>query len=383
MSVVVDEHRQYLADTHRVDAFRRAITEVVKPGDIVLDLASGTGVLGLLACRAGARCVYSIEQTSLVGLAREIAEANGFGKTIKFLKGFSPRVELPEKVDVVVSDQIGRFGFDAGILEYFTDARTRFMKPGGRMIPSTVDLCIAPIESVELWNQVMFWEQPHGGLAFTPARVLASNMGYGTKLPADSLLATPVAAKSIDLLTYQPGTISMQASFDILREGSFHGLGGWFSAQLSPTVTMSNAPTDDKKINRSNVYLPLERQVAVRKGDSVQTSLRILPDQLMVWWTVDIFRTSISGQRTLLDHFEQSTFKGMLMSQEDLKQTHPQFVPNLNPWGKARASVVNLCDGTRTVAQIEEEVLRRHSALFPSLDQASAFVAEVVTAYSA
>jgi predicted RNA methylase len=61
MSVQLDEHRQLLADRKRVDALSRAIASIVAPGDTVLDVASGTGVLGLLACRAGASRVYCIE----------------------------------------------------------------------------------------------------------------------------------------------------------------------------------------------------------------------------------------------------------------------------------------------------------------------------------
>ncbi|MBI2364599.1 MAG: hypothetical protein HYV01_06280 [Deltaproteobacteria bacterium] len=51
MSLVVDEHRQYLADDARISAYRRAIQEVVHPGDVVLDLGAGTGILGLLGAR--------------------------------------------------------------------------------------------------------------------------------------------------------------------------------------------------------------------------------------------------------------------------------------------------------------------------------------------
>ena len=37
------------------------------------------------------------------------------------------------------------FGFDAGVLEYFSDARERFLKPGRMIIPSRIDLwCAIP-----------------------------------------------------------------------------------------------------------------------------------------------------------------------------------------------------------------------------------------------
>ncbi|PYM93211.1 MAG: SAM-dependent methyltransferase, partial [Candidatus Rokuibacteriota bacterium] len=130
MSLVLDEHRQYLADDTRVSAFRQAIEEVVGPGDVVLDLGAGTGILGLMACRAGAKRVYAVDEGPIIGLARDIAAANGLQDRITHIKGLSTRVELPERVDVVLADQIGRFGLESGILEYFADARARFLKPG-------------------------------------------------------------------------------------------------------------------------------------------------------------------------------------------------------------------------------------------------------------
>ena len=54
MSLVLDEHREYLSDRNRLDVYARAIAELVKPGAVVVDLGAGTGIMGLLACRAGA-----------------------------------------------------------------------------------------------------------------------------------------------------------------------------------------------------------------------------------------------------------------------------------------------------------------------------------------
>src|SRR5438094_143041 len=114
MSLILDEHRQYPADGNRVSAFRHAIEEVVTPGDVVLDLGSGTGILGLMACRAGAKRVYAVDEGPIVGLAREVAKANGFQDRITHIKGLSTRVALPEKVDIVLADQVGRFGLESG-----------------------------------------------------------------------------------------------------------------------------------------------------------------------------------------------------------------------------------------------------------------------------
>ena len=72
----------------------------------------------------------------------------------------------------------------------------------------------------------------------------------------------------------------------------------------------------------------------------------------------------------------------MLICKEDIQRTQPHFVPKLSPWGEARRSVVNLCDGQRSLAEIEHELYQRHPQLFPSLEKAAEFVAEVVTRYA-
>ncbi len=144
-SAILHEHRHYLADEVRVSAFRQAIAQVVKPGDIVLDLGAGTGILGLLACQAGARRIYSIEEGAIIELARQLFEINGYQDRVVFIKDLSMRVDLPEKVDVVIADQIG-FGPEFGLLDSLSDARDRFLKTGGRLIPARVDLFLAPVE---------------------------------------------------------------------------------------------------------------------------------------------------------------------------------------------------------------------------------------------
>src|SRR5258708_35310527 len=97
LSLIIDEPRQHLVDHNRLSAFQAAVASVVQPGHVVLDLASGSGIIGLLACVAGAKRGYSIEMGGMVAVAREVAQANGFGDRVVFIKGFSAHVDLPEK----------------------------------------------------------------------------------------------------------------------------------------------------------------------------------------------------------------------------------------------------------------------------------------------
>ena len=384
MSLIVDEHRELLSDQNRLDAFRRAIEELVKPGSVVVDLGAGSGIMGLLACRAGASRVYSIEETAMIELTREICRANGFEDRVTFIKDFSMHAHLPELADMVITDQIGQFGFGAGLFEYFRDARARFLKPGGVLIPSRIDLLVAPVQQEDLWRQVEFWNQSPTSFRFQPARKLAVNTGYPVKLQPQHLLASPAVLASLDTAQCPASISGVEASLEVENTGALHGIGGWFSAQLSPHVTMTNGPLGPNPIKRQNVFFPIERPVAVEKGDRVKVTMTIQPYETMVTWTVEVSGPqTIGGARNAITaRFTHSTFQGMLLCQEDLRKTHPHFIPKLSPRGLARRSILDLSDGQRTLSEIEQEVYRRHPQLFPSLDQAAAFVAEVITRYS-
>ena len=131
-------HRTMICDRVRTGAFRRAIESVVRPGDIVLDVGVGSGILSVFAARAGAARVYAVERTSAAVLARELAAANGVAEVVRVIHGDVTDVELPERVDVIVSEWLGGFGIDEGMLVPVIVARDRWLKPGGVMIPRLV-----------------------------------------------------------------------------------------------------------------------------------------------------------------------------------------------------------------------------------------------------
>lgn len=394
VSDVLDEHRRYLADPVRLAAYERAIHESVRPGDIVLDLGAGTGILGLFACRAGAKRVYAIDRGEIIELAREICRANDYLDRVVFIHGLSTQVELPEKVDVIVADQVGFLGLEAGLCEFFNDARERFLKPNGIMIPSRLELFIAPVECPQLRDQIDFWESPIAGFTMRTVRSRATNSIDLVRLRPDQLLSDPASLDVLDFRNGSPSVLRLTASTTIQRAGKLDGIGGWCSAWLSKTVTMTNAPFSGPVINRENAFFPIEEPIGLVPGDVVQITLRYMLHDAMTSWVVDIWdnETCASShavtqakdeqQRAKKARFAHSTFTSMFISQETLSRTKPDFTPRLSLRGEAQGFVLSLCDGQRSLATIEHEVQQRFSQLFRSPREVAEFVAKVVTHYT-
>src|SRR5689334_15245373 len=124
-----------IADGVRTAAYAEALRRAVKPGAVVLDIGTGTGIFALLACRSGARRVYAVEPDPAIQVARATAEANGCADRITFLQDLSTRLTLPESADVIVADLRGVLPLFGHHLPSLADARRRHLAPGGTLIP--------------------------------------------------------------------------------------------------------------------------------------------------------------------------------------------------------------------------------------------------------
>lgn len=375
MSLIVDEHRAYLSDRVRVDAFERAIRAIVRPGDVVVDLGSGTALLGMMACRAGARRVYAIEANGMIEVGRALASRNGADDRIVFIKRHSTETVLPEAADVVVADLVAGMGFEAGLFPIYADAK-RFLRPGGQMIPSSITLAATAVESEVLAREVHYWSNgAASGFDLRPVLQWSLNTGYPRVIDRGQLLTDTAVRSDFDPSAGVP-LLRLRGEVTIGRRGIVHGIGGWFETELSRGVLLTNSPLASERIERRNVFLPIERAVAVDPGDRVSLHVRVRPDDLLVSWDIDI-HTARGVER-----MRHSTLDGMLLSREDLQRQNPSLAPRLTPRGLARRSVLDLCDGARPLPEIEREVYDRHRSVFASRGEAQAFVAEVIARYA-
>src|ERR1044072_3208568 len=141
-----------IADRPRMDAYARALRQAVRPGSVVLDIGTGTGIFAMLACRFGARQVYAIEPGDAIEVAREAAAANGFSERIEFIQGLSNSVVLPERADVIISDIRGVLPLFQHHLPTIIDARKRLLAPDGILIPRRDSLWAAIVQAPELYK---------------------------------------------------------------------------------------------------------------------------------------------------------------------------------------------------------------------------------------
>jgi predicted RNA methylase len=216
-------HRWMLRDEIRNDAYRRAIAQVVKPGQRVLDMGGGTGFLSILAAQAGASRVYLVERTSIAGVARRMVERNGVAERVDVLEGNLEDVDLPEKVDVIISEWMGGIGVDENMLAPLVIARNRWLKPGGVMIPASVTALLVPawIESFD--ENLRHWRtKPHGVDMSVIAELTANEpLMCQTELTADDFLAAPQVRRPIDRSKRRsPSRWNVRASSPISWPGS-------------------------------------------------------------------------------------------------------------------------------------------------------------------
>lgn len=139
-------HGMLLDHRSRTEAYIQAVRAAVRPGDVVVDLGSGTGVFGVAALRAGAARVYAIEASPMAALVRRVAAANGVADRMTVVRGWSHGIRLPEPADLVVSELVGNEPLAEGILGTTADAVRRLLRPGGRLVPSGLRILATPMQ---------------------------------------------------------------------------------------------------------------------------------------------------------------------------------------------------------------------------------------------
>ena len=351
MTSLLEFHAFLLTNTGtRLDRFAKALAAAVRPGDTVLDLGAGSAILSILACRCGARRAYAVEDTDAVAFARALVAASPYRDRIEVIHARSFDVTLAERADVLVADVHSTFGLQEQGLSAMIDARTRLVRPGGRIVPARMQLCVAPAEAADLYDaKVNRWQRVAQGLDLAPIRDLAVNTIYSGHLAPSDLLAPPAPVCAIAFDTVTDRHVSGQVQVRATRAGTLHGVCGGILTTLVDRVEISNLPGDPGTSNFAHAFLPIDTPVAVAEGDGLEIQVDSY-DGEELRWIVTITAASSGATR----RFTHSTFLSRSLSPEKLRKRDPNYRPVLGVRAEIERDLLNHIDGTRTVADLEQ-----------------------------
>jgi ribosomal protein L11 methyltransferase len=113
-----------------------AIERVLTPGDAVLDLGCGSGILSIAAAKLGARSVFALEIDSVsVGVAKQNVRDNGEMLNIRVAQGTLPHPEVRARsYDIAIAN------ISAKVVSELAGELVTAVRPGGEVIASGIVL---------------------------------------------------------------------------------------------------------------------------------------------------------------------------------------------------------------------------------------------------
>jgi predicted RNA methylase len=352
---MVSSHRSMVFDQVRNDAYAAAIRQLVTPESVVLDLGAGLGILGFIAAGCGARRVFMVDPSPVLDITRQIVQDNGLDDRIECIKGRIEDIDLPQKVDLIISVFTGNFLLEEDLLPSLFHARDRYLKPGGALLPDRAIMRIAPVHAPQFQaRNIESWSDPLFGIDYSRARTHAANNVYQTRTEDINaeFLGDPRDLMELDFMTADSADCRSSCRFPIDKTGLCHGFLGWFKTRLG-SDWLSTSPLGED-LHWSQKYLPLDPAFTIEAGTELEFEL-VRPE--MGDWT---WSARCGGQQQ-----KKSTFLSGGLSLDDLKKSAGAYRPNLNIRGEVAKFVLERLTGESTLAELETAAIEAFAGRGP------------------
>lgn len=274
----IEYHRTLIADKARIAAFHAALRAAIRPGEsVVSDIGAGTGLLGVLAARLGAKQVFLYEAGEVGAVAARVLKRNRVKNAELFLC-HSTEFEDPPRADIVVSETLGNYAPEEDIVETMADAARRHLRRGGLLIPQRIVQFAAPVVADRIDRELRAWDRATDGLAFvdlSPARDMSLNNIYVRGIAPGDLLGPKSAIEwdRIELGSDARSSRKGEASWPIARSAAIHGFAAWWTARLHGEAALSTAP-GARATHWEQLYLPLHEPMRMKRGERLMLWIR-------------------------------------------------------------------------------------------------------------
>jgi protein arginine N-methyltransferase 1 len=249
---------------------------VIRKGEtVVADIGAGTGLLGLMAARLGAREVHLYEVAEVAAVAQEILRINRV-RNCHLMPCHSREMQDPPRADVVVSETLGNYPLEENIVETMNDALRRHLAPGGVVIPGRLMQFVAPVIADRVHIELTAWERVGRGLDFSPAQTMSLNNIYVRSLALRELMdegRSAVCWDEIDFSRRNKSARKGTARWPLRSPTTIYGFATWWTAELVPGITLSTGP-DAPRTHWEQLYFPVLRPMTATAYETIAISLR-------------------------------------------------------------------------------------------------------------
>lgn len=279
-------HFLIVADAARNEAYETALRRAVTPGCLVLEVGTGTGLLAMMAARAGAGRVVTCEANEAIAhAAREIVARNGFADRITVIGRHSSTIDLERdlgrRADVFVSEIVSNNMVGEGVLDVLEDVRPRLLRAEGVIIPASGQVrialcCDAQWDRRQLGVISGFDLSPFNRLA-PPRRV--------TAIGAPRLSLRSAAADLFAIDFARGGRFPDRSASLVLPSagGRVDTVAQWIALDLDAVTRYENHPGPEAESCWAVMLHPLGRPIQTELGEGVTVHGRLERPGLRIW----------------------------------------------------------------------------------------------------
>jgi precorrin-6B methylase 2 len=288
------DHILMVNDLERGEKYYQAMKAKIRPGDVVLEVGTGAGLLSCFAARLGAKHVYTVEQSPvLYRVAQKVLAANGLTDKVTILhcnsKDLASLDRIKEPIDVFVTETIGTQGLDEGILLVFEHVKP-FLAPNARIIPESVTFkhCLVNMsgirEQVQIVHPVFDFD-----LSALNAELKSNTLYWMQPLEPWREISNTVETKSFDMLDFK--AVPSRQELEIIANNVCDGMLTWADFRLSDEIRIE---TRNRYVGASwaNSVHFMDRMLVMR-GQVCSSDFAVAEDRFSwhMTWHIDARRS--------------------------------------------------------------------------------------------
>jgi len=279
-------HFEIVRDHPRNDAYEAALRRAVFPGCKVLEIGTGTGLLAMMAARAGAAEVITCEANFAVAMAaKKIIALNGYADRVRVIVKHSTALDVEADMggpaDILVSEIISNDLLSEEVLPAVEHARRHLVKPDAAIIPLRGRIRVALAYDDERLDAMIGHA---AGFDLTPFNALAS--------PHDEIYvgASRLTLRSdpVDLFTFDFAAEKTFPGAKCARTLRAHGrringIAQWIALDMDGEGVFENPPSPGTTSSWMTVFYPFKRDVSMTENQEVVVHARHDRGGLRIW----------------------------------------------------------------------------------------------------